>query len=145
MKQTKEELWAVASEYYKQKSEGKNPLVQYCRSGKGEWDEYIACYGMEIPNFNDGDIWRLKPETVQHKGGEYPKPCTDVDEMKESGVVYKPSFHIGINGKVYPKAIMLVIDPRYTRYYLDGIAKSGLHYLKCDDAIARAKVIYEID
>ena len=140
MQQTKEELWAVAAEYFRLKSEGKNPIAEYYIIDRKEWYAHGHCFGLDIPNFNDGDIWRLKPETIQHRGGEYPKPCTGADELMDSLHAYIPGFEINDDG-VFPVANRVSIPNRRAEV---NAAKSGLYYLKGKDALERAKVIYEI-
>lgn len=97
----------------------------------GDW-ESLSCGA--VIEFRDGYDFRIKPETVQHRGGGYPKPCT-VDEAVKAPSVFSPFYNeIGLIAHEWN-------DPRQKA----NIARGGLAYLKEEDAIARGKVIFEVD
>ena len=140
MEQTEKELWVVAAEFYKLKSEGENPVAQYL-DRNNIWCDYYDRGGLYMPNFNDGDKWRLKPELVKHKGGEYPAPCTDPDALLNAEKVYLPDYLID-NGIIKPCAVLRLCSEASV---INNLISVKLAYLTEEDALARAKVIYEID
>ena len=140
MQQTKEELWAIAVEYFKLKLEGKNPVAQFI-TPEGRWVDDPTPFFSFCKR-----AWRIKPELVQHKGGEYPAPCADAEKVFENGGAHVPFLNLCDSGSgsgylVPDERMVFITDINRAQKLVD----SNLAYLNERDAIARAKVIYEID
>jgi hypothetical protein len=85
---------------------------------------------------------KLKPETVTHPGGEYPKHCDDAEAILSAESFYSPGFVFENDGRVVPYAgVGRVADQSRARI----LAQTGLIHLSKEAAIAHAKVIYQIE
>ena len=93
------------------------------------------------PNWS-APMYRIKPETVMHKGGEYPKPCYSAGEMHSAGLAYFPNFTLSYSGEVLAKAEMADCQDINN---CEMFASTGLYHLTRKAAIAHAKVIYQIE
>ena len=76
----------VLSEYWSLKAEGKPIPKMQCRpkSGVPIWYDPQREYCVDGKN----NYYRWKPETVKHKGGEYPKPCQSIEEVRNAKEIW---------------------------------------------------------
>lgn len=91
--------------------------------------------------FHPAYTWRIKPETVMHKGGEYLKPC---DDIGSETVVYYPDWKFSDNNNKVVSCSRSVVITENTRA-IRALIKSGLAHKTREAAIAHAKVIYQIE
>ena len=92
-KQDIKELAKVQSFYYKKIAEGMsvedvNKLIQYKLTGN-DYTYFSDVNGKKPLSWDDNFSYRIKPETVMHKGGEMPKPYEKGDIFYE---YYAPLF-----------------------------------------------------
>lgn len=137
--QTTQERAKVQAFYYGKIAEGLSigeagKLIQM--SGGGNvWLDYT---GRESILFRHDFQYRIKPETVTHPGGEYPKPCDDVEAIEAQGFAYYPSWGINFEGVPVPEVVKNSVSGP------NEIAKCGMYHLTEEAALEHAKVMLSL-
>ena len=134
------ELAKVKAFYYAKVVElgGNHEAAKTFIHGRCRGDEWSGiCFSGKEPDW-DFDEYRIKPETVIHPGGEYPKPLSDEAEL--SGIrCWMPKAGAEDN-------VGQIVFQRSTGEYLcHRLLKLGLLHKTEEAAIAHAKVIYQIE
>lgn len=146
--QDKIELAKVKAFYYQKVVELGAPsqalkLIEFRRYDGDEWrsayqlhpvTEFDVAWGHRTHEY------RIKPETVIHMGGEYPKPLTMEDfERNEIKRFWVPSpENERLSKEIYG------YDLKH-HSYVKRLVSRGVAHLAESDAIAHAKVIYQIE
>ena len=141
--QTLQDRAKVKSFYYSKIAEGMsvenaNKLIEY-RVGHSDWEGFQPLGLCKLPTWVAG-AYRIKPETVTHKGGEYPKPINDVQVIIKAQVVYYPDWQV----RMGELAIGAENVPAYARSYgrTIGMSKSGMYHLTEAAALDHAQVLF---
>ena len=144
--QTDKERFKVAAFYYGKAAEigagAASKLIQARHFGDSYWCDFTGSDEDAPTKFVGSIEYRIKPEAVMHKGGEYPKPCYSAGEMHSAGLAYFPNFTLSYSGEVLAKAEMADCQDINN---CEMFASTGLYHLTRKAAIAHAKVIYQIE
>ena len=101
------------------------------RKHEGEWVDLFG-FICDI-NWKELGECRIKPETIQHPGGEMPKPLS-VDEAENADYIYVPQVNSqGVSYTSYGNLSVKI-----------GHAKRGHAYATEQDAIAAGHVMFNI-
>lgn len=134
MKQSRQELAKVQAFYYQKIADGMSEaeagnLIQYCNLNPKIW--HASAY----PKWNRDRVYRIKPETVKHKGGEYPAPIKD---EKFKGGIY--SFYFDSEFKCIRELYM--IDPLHDCKFT--MISAGLAWDTKEKALEAGKIFYNL-
>lgn len=151
--QTDKERFKVAAYYYEKAAEvgldNAGRLVQFYTDVEGDWqDGFNSTMMTGEVGFHPAYTWRIKPETVMHKGGEYPKPISICDGEKCPDIFYIPMVHAdGVLFQICRPSVMPEYqkNPFCSPAYCFQLIKAGIAHETKEAAIAHAKVIYQIE
>ena len=147
--QDKIDLATVKAFYYQKVVELGHPsqalkFIEFRRYDSDEWraaHQFHSLTECDVVWNHGSHEYRIKPETVMHKGGEYPKPLSDISEMK--GVnLYAPNWEF-IDGRMV--ATGKNVGAFIMNDALIEMAAAKMYHKTKEAAIAHAKVIYQIE
>ena len=135
--QTDQERAKVQAFYYGKIAEGLSlvearRLINYKAHG-ASWFSFRPSH--KLIDWEEEVDYRIKPETVTHPGGEYPKPCDDAEAVEVQGFAYYPSWGIGLDGGPVAEAVKNSVSRE------EDIAASGMYHLTKEAALEHAKVM----
>ena len=145
--QTDKERFKVAAFYYGKAAEigagAASKLIQARHFGDSYWCDFTGSDEDAPTKFVGSIEYRIKPETVMHKGGEIPKPC---DDIGSETVLYCPDWAIDDDDDSMLVAYFRKFSiASSSREAITAAVRAGLFHTTKEAAIAHAKVIYQIE